>query len=529
MKKTKAQNGITLVALIITIIVLLILAVVAISAVKDSDIIKYAKNSKETYAVAQEKEQIQLALNGWFVEKRTATEPDAYKSYLIRELSDVATVTGEKTLIVTFNETGNQYLLNENCEQVTTVTDLERYIFGQDLVGRPIFDIASMEDEDLMIFSFFNDDSTLMDESVEIIYSDTSIENNFELIIIYFKYEDEFYKFAINMDEKTDINYGLVKLPKVDTSNYTILEKYMFGEHGQGRFYMFLYDVDSQVFINNSTIPNASTALTESEMGGNKLYFRYEDELYKVAVKEDTYSIDVDYGVIKVDDIEEGTDIGKKVQYDNKMWTILYDDDINGLQMICDEPTSYGRIRVNNIWVDNAEEEKITGKSLYNGYIYNTALQILNLSCEKKVPKNSNIMDVRSVGSNPTNKNLDNNRRYTSKLLETLLDGKANGKLKTSDSNLDFDFERMKQLGILNIGEEYWLASRIIQEMSDKSVYCGVRTYKNYESSVTVCYISENGANSPGAGGDKYLRPVIKLDPSVVFLGTGTDKDPYTF
>lgn len=49
MKETKAQKGITLVALIITIVVLLILAGVAIGAVKNSDILGYTKNATSEY------------------------------------------------------------------------------------------------------------------------------------------------------------------------------------------------------------------------------------------------------------------------------------------------------------------------------------------------------------------------------------------------------------------------------------------------------------------------------------------------
>ena len=49
MRRTKAQKGITLVALIITIIVLLILAVVTINAVVDDGIIKHAKNATSKY------------------------------------------------------------------------------------------------------------------------------------------------------------------------------------------------------------------------------------------------------------------------------------------------------------------------------------------------------------------------------------------------------------------------------------------------------------------------------------------------
>lgn len=57
MKRSKNEKGITLIALIITIIVLLILAVVAIGAIKDDDIINYAKNSREEYEKAKEDEK----------------------------------------------------------------------------------------------------------------------------------------------------------------------------------------------------------------------------------------------------------------------------------------------------------------------------------------------------------------------------------------------------------------------------------------------------------------------------------------
>ena len=69
MKKTKAQKGITLIALIITIVILLILALVTIGAVKDSKIIDHAQNASSEYTVEQEKEQIGLALGEWQIQK----------------------------------------------------------------------------------------------------------------------------------------------------------------------------------------------------------------------------------------------------------------------------------------------------------------------------------------------------------------------------------------------------------------------------------------------------------------------------
>ena len=554
MKKTKAQNGITLVALIITIIVLLILVVVAISAVQDSGIITYAKNSKETYTVAQEKEQIQLALDGWFIEKRTATEPDAYKTYMTSELSDVATVTGEKTLIVTFNETGNQYLLNENWEQVSTVTDLEKYIFGQDLMGRSIFDIAVLKNQDLFTFTFLDDPITSsINEKEKVIYSDTGVEliNDQETLVLYFKYENEFYKFAVNMDSRnTDVNYGLIKLPKVDTSNYSILEKYFFGEHGQGRCIYLLMGDDGEGFRDHpATIPDASTKLipiTGTQEG--VLYFKYEDEIYKVLANQTTYNMDPNYGVVKLEQLEEGTEVGKIVEYDGARWTILYADDINGLQMIRNNTTSIVRLQNLNSLIENPEEVKIADLNkdgvINNGldtiekrlYAYNMAIELLNKVCDNKVSDHEYIEEVRCVGSDPVRKNSENSKRYTSAKLEewpinfkTYPVGVYNGRAKSTDQNYISDYERMLLLGIAASDREYWLASRMVV-VDAEDIRFFVRTCEGTSlNGIYEARVSESGISGLGAGSEAWLRPVVKLDPNVEFDGLGTYEKPYTF
>jgi len=67
MKKTKAEKGITLIALIITIVVLLILAAVAISSIQNDGILHYAQNAADSWNKAQINEQATL---------------DSYLSYL---------------------------------------------------------------------------------------------------------------------------------------------------------------------------------------------------------------------------------------------------------------------------------------------------------------------------------------------------------------------------------------------------------------------------------------------------------------
>ena len=60
MNKTKAQKGITLIALIITIVVLLILAAVAISSITNDGILSYAQNAAKDYNQAVKNEQSML-------------------------------------------------------------------------------------------------------------------------------------------------------------------------------------------------------------------------------------------------------------------------------------------------------------------------------------------------------------------------------------------------------------------------------------------------------------------------------------
>jgi len=56
MKKTRAEKGITLVALIITIVVLIILAVVAINSITNTGVVNYTNNSVNQYLTRQEEE-----------------------------------------------------------------------------------------------------------------------------------------------------------------------------------------------------------------------------------------------------------------------------------------------------------------------------------------------------------------------------------------------------------------------------------------------------------------------------------------
>ena len=69
MRKTKTQNGITLVALIITIIILLILAVVAIRSITGDGILQKAREAADATARGQIQEELDLAISNLKMEE----------------------------------------------------------------------------------------------------------------------------------------------------------------------------------------------------------------------------------------------------------------------------------------------------------------------------------------------------------------------------------------------------------------------------------------------------------------------------
>lgn len=118
-QKLKIDNGITLVALIITIVVLLILAGVTIGILQESNIIGYAQKAGNSYTIAQEKEQIGLALSEWQLES-VKTENNAIFKNVIKDAlqGQNVNVDGENDgpLTVKFNKTENKYIVTKEGE-----------------------------------------------------------------------------------------------------------------------------------------------------------------------------------------------------------------------------------------------------------------------------------------------------------------------------------------------------------------------------------------------------------------------------
>ena len=110
------KNGITLIALVITIIVLLILAGVSIAMLTGNNgILTQAQNAKSQTEVGAEKEGISLAYTGAVAKKNgngAVTDGDMDEQFGLNGTK--ADAEGTSPIIVTFDESNRQYMIDEN-------------------------------------------------------------------------------------------------------------------------------------------------------------------------------------------------------------------------------------------------------------------------------------------------------------------------------------------------------------------------------------------------------------------------------
>ena len=158
---------------------------------------------------------------------------------------------------------------------------------------------------------------------------------------------------------------------------------------------------------------------------------------------------------------------------------------------------------------------------------YNTAIEDLNNKAMNYVNTNY-ILDARCIGSNPINKNSENESRYIYD--GTVWNHQNNTDLKDEDDNYTIDYENLTNLNILNTTEPYWMASRYNEQgyvyMTDEGVHFKLRVV-GAESEAIYGYDPHHGwdfisVNSFG------LRPafLIKGDLQIT-TGNGQQATPY--
>ena len=153
---------------------------------------------------------------------------------------------------------------------------------------------------------------------------------------------------------------------------------------------------------------------------------------------------------------------------------------------------------------------------------YNNAISTLNNATSKYI--NTTYADkARSVGSVPNNPNSQAGMHTTQ------FGGSYSGKLRDTDTNYETDWNQMGTLGIRDIDEYYWLASRFVGSSSDSSTF----NVRNVNTSGNMNYwylcLVKSSGNATSYSEMNGLRPVFHLKSNVkVTGGTGDEGSPYT-
>ena len=473
---TSKNSGITLIALIITIIVLLILAVVTIRAVQGDEIIQHAKNASKETKIAQEKEQIQLAVNEWKIQKNYQNEPGNFKSFMVEKISNVDSVDGPEAgpLTVTMKGTGNIYTVKED----GTITGPIQNGGG----SNPI----SPEDLDYVETYFMGSKNETTGERPKNIDINSLFTD--ELLTL----------------SDTNIKFG--GLP------------YELEGDGEKEMYVRYHQTPYKLILNALNDLWCTTSVTALETEGREgQYVSYNGITW----------------IILYDDATNGLQMisAEALQYNGAYFALGYDDSLIDWDSWTDEQKK-------EVDFDENGELNNFEKSVYSYNNAITTLNTACESFVQQSDITSGkITNVRCVGSNPTDKNSENATLYESDNLkiwpidnENFKVGIGNKKGKSTDNNYGTDFEQMKNLARLSTDnmQNYWLASRFVDEYSSR-----VNFKMRFIYDIGICYdydlwgVDESGAY--GSISSKLLRPVVTLKSDISFSGSGTAEDPYTF
>ena len=177
----------------------------------------------------------------------------------------------------------------------------------------------------------------------------------------------------------------------------------------------------------------------------------------------------------------------------------VYYYDKNGTRRLCavlyDNSSGYGVQIITMSAVENVElgngagngEESNFNQTDFNTAMnsYNNAIETLNKRAEVYL-NSTYASDARCVGSVPNNKNSQSGY-YTF----TEFTSKYNGKFLDADLNYETDWDQMVSLGISYIGENYYLASRLVESQDFKEyVNFAIRItngYRMVEFSFLLC------------------------------------------
>lgn len=164
---------------------------------------------------------------------------------------------------------------------------------------------------------------------------------------------------------------------------------------------------------------------------------------------------------------------------------------------------------------------------------YNNAITTLNNEAMKYL-NSTYASDARCVGSVPNDKNSESDMYVSSEFSQ------YSRVLRDVDTNYQYDYNQMKNLGIYNSLAEYWFASRCFSAEGEPSKSGYPQKYFSMRLPITSntmpfgalvhIEIEESGSNKATPSREtRELRPVFTLKSEVKIAGgEGTKDNPYT-
>ena len=331
-----------------------------------------------------------------------------------------------------------------------------------------------------------------------------------------------------------------------------------------GQLTLLTYSIVENVIENDTSMLIADFYFLNETADGAKTKYKFKAKLDYYTAEGTTMA---DKGIKEIS-YDESTRVGKYVNYDNKNWIVLYDDSVNGLQMISEDAlldvngNEFYLGRNDGIFSEDGFEESViteidgvSGKSDLEKamYSYDNMVTRLNNICDGLVADADYVKSVRSVGSNPRNPSSDNpdsfigsantiegygtstwfedNLNLTKNVEEgrtfyTIGETDAEYKIKGTDTNFESDFDRMVALGINVTDEDYWLASRLVGSDDGCVIFDARYVYEGFGYGNDLWNVNSGCAND--SHGYCAVRPVVSLDSSIQFSGEGSATNPYT-
>lgn len=220
---------------------------------------------------------------------------------------------------------------------------------------------------------------------------------------------------------------------------------------------------------------------------------------------------------------------------------VLYNDRTYGLQIISVNPVTKVTLGKNDS-SENVEGEMGSTERAQNSYM--RAITTLNEEVEEyRQTDDESILatDVRSVGSNPLNKNFPDNLEGEAKKSQMYTDTESymtnyNELFYKSDNNYFLDRTRLGEIRALNVNssesiKNYWFATHSVSKVDGIGVLFGIVAFNcktNFNTKINLWTIDENGVCNTESGATAGLRPVFILSPNVKILsGQGTEDNPF--